>query len=97
MPTGHAPSTFNRRVKPAFLLPHDLSFPVGLASLPALSPRRCKQGWSNARGDGLRGEGSCGFYATLGLTNHDRDPVSNSIRGNEAQAPCEHQSLLERP
>src|SRR5213592_3288386 len=36
-------------VKPAFLLAHDLSFPVVLAPLPALSPRRCKQGWYNAR------------------------------------------------
>ena len=61
MPTGHAPSTFNRRVKPAFLLPHDLSLPVGLAPLPALSPRRCKQGWYNARGEGLRVRGHAGF------------------------------------
>src|SRR5437867_2556434 len=61
MPTRHAPSTFNCRVKPAFLLPHDLSFPVGLAPLPALSPRRCKQGWYNARGEGLRVRGHAGF------------------------------------
>src|SRR5436190_11961666 len=64
---GHAPSTFNCRVKPAFLLTHELSFPVGLAPLPALSPHRCKQSWYNARGEGLRGEGSCRFYATLGF------------------------------
>src|SRR5881396_811205 len=51
---GHAPSTFNCRVKPAFLLTHELSFPVGLAPLPALSPHRCKQSWYNARGEGLR-------------------------------------------
>src|SRR5919109_2447328 len=50
----HAPCTLKCCAKPVFLLHDDFSFPVELAPHPALSPRRCKQGWCNSRGEDER-------------------------------------------
>src|SRR2546427_416224 len=54
-------------MKPAFLLPHDLSCPVVLAPLPAL-PAPVQAGLVRCAGRGIQGEESCGFQATLGYT-----------------------------
>ena len=47
-----AQSTSNSSMKPAYLL-HS-SFPMALAPLPALAPRRCKSAWCMAWGEGSK-------------------------------------------